>query len=87
MLIAISFTIIASFVLRFAFIRENKKRAARVAEGAAAVAPVAEPLGEDKSGLGQEGEARVSKEGLVLATLEDYKDKTDKQIPSFRYVL
>lgn len=87
-LIAISFTIIASFVLRFAFIRENKKREAAGVSAASqpsAQASVGDTPSEEKNGL--EAESGATKEGLALSSLADYRDKTDKEIPSFRYVL
>lgn len=98
-LCAISFTIVASLVLRVAFARENKRRDA-IAASAPAL-PISPPLvgataGQETAAASDEGnkeasaaetEPRVSNEGIILTSLEQYKDRTDKQLPSFRYAL
>lgn len=87
---------VCSLALRFLFIRENKRRDALLGPGAMAPVLDGSHAGEhtDEATL-HDDEKDGSSLGLGVDVdaqappikLEEYEDRTDQQIPEFRYVL
>lgn len=81
---AMAFTILASFALRFGLMRANKQ--SRIS-GAAPQVPET-PMIEQTQGAGEKavrGEEQAP--GYTLDSVDKYEDRTDRQIPGFRYAL
>ncbi|KAL7423621.1 hypothetical protein Q5752_001202 [Cryptotrichosporon argae] len=74
--VAMSVTVVASFVLRALYIAENRRRDA--AQAGQSLGPTA-----DDEKLAHEGHTDVP----VIESVEQYVDLTDKQRPEFRYSL
>lgn len=77
-LACMAFTSIASFVLRWMYIRENKRRDALASKGSAPQTVADTPAGEME---------KVLESGEVERGQRGHGDLTDKERPEFRYTL